>query len=169
MEVDLSEAANRLDIARVNYSSQMLLFKEVMGLDLADSIIIESKLDYTNVLVDVEKAVALAIENRNELKEHQIRIELSEMEIRRRKAALTLSIPLIDWGENRARVNAARANLEQNMLQLKGERISIEREIRTLVEQLQSSLNRLKLLLSDLMRKSFFDFDNDHPLGIPQM
>jgi outer membrane protein len=267
MEVDLSEAANRLDIARVNYSSQMLLFKEVMGLDLQDSIIIESKLDYTNVLVDVEKAVALAIDNRNELKEHQIRIELSAMEIRRRKAAgriqgdiilnydligtnksmllipletsfhdswynlqdrpgnfnaaLTLSIPLIDWGENRARVNAARANLEHNMLQLKGERVSIEREIRTLVEQLQSSLNRLKLLeknvvvaeksfeisrerysngeidsqaialererlnnayisrldsfitykllLSDLMRKSFYDFENDRPLGIPQM
>jgi outer membrane protein TolC len=263
MEVDLSAAANNLDIARVNFSSQMRMFNEVMGLNIRDSIIIESEMEYAEVLVDVEKAVLLAFENRNELKEHEIQIELSEMEIKRRKAAgriqgdilvnydligtnksllvipvetsfqsswynlqdrpgnfnaaLTLSIPLIDWGENRARVNAAIAGLEQNKLQLKGEKMSIEREIRNLIEQLNSSLRRLKLLeknvivaeksfeisrqrysngeidsqsialererlnsaytsrlesyinykllLSDLMRKTFYDFEKDIPLG----
>lgn len=263
MEVDLSEAANKLDIARVNYSSQMRLFKEVMGLNLADSIIVESNLDYTSVFIDVEKAVQLALKNRNELKEHEIQIELSEMEIKRRKAAgriqgdiivnydligtnknallipletsfqnswynmqdrpgnfsagLTIHIPLIDWGENKARVNAAEANLKQNMLQLESERISIERDIRTLAERLQSSLRRLelleknvlvaeksfeisrqrysngeidsqaialererlnnayisrlesfisyKLLLSDLMRKTFYDFEKGRSVG----
>lgn len=262
MEVDLSEAANTLDIAQVNYSSQKSLFKEVMGLDLHDSIVIEREMEYTDVIIDAEKAVQLALENRNELKEHEIQIELSEMEIKRRKAAgriqgnilvnydligtnksmlllpaatsfqdswynlqdrpgnfnaaLTLSIPLIDWGENKARVNAANASLEQNRLQLKGEKISIEREIRTLIDQLRSSLRRLKileknvlvaeksfeisrqrysngeidsqsialererlnnayishlesfitykLLLSDLMRKTFYDFESDSPI-----
>lgn len=262
MEVDLSEAANTLDIAIVNLSSQMRLFKEVMGLNLNDSIVVESSMEYSVVRIDVEKAVQLALENRNELKEYEIQIELSEMEIKRRKAAgriqgdilfnynligtdksglvipvensfqdswynlrerpgnlnaaLTLSIPLIDWGENRARVNAAHASLEQNKLQLKGEKISIEREIRTLVEQLTSSLRRLELLeknvvvaeksfeisrqrysngeidsqsialererlnnayisrlesfityklrLSDLMRKTFYDFETDRPI-----
>lgn len=262
MEVDLSAAANNLDIARVNYSSQMRMFNEVMGLNIIDSIIIESSMEYEEVLVDVEKAVQLALDNRNELKEHEIQIELSEMEIKRRKAAgriqgdilvnydlignnksllvipvetsfqnswynlqdrpgnfnaaLTLSIPLFDWGENRARVNAAMASLEQNKLQLKGEKMSIEREIRNLIEQLNSSLRRLKLLeknvvvaeksfeisrqrysngeidsqsialererlnsaytsrlesyinykllLSDLMRKTFYDFEKDLPL-----
>ncbi len=263
MEVDLSDAANILDIARVNYNSQMRLFKEAMGLDLRDSIIVDSNMEYTTVLIDVEKAVNLALVNRNELKEHEIQIELSEMEIKRRKAvgriqgniivnydligtnksmlyipletsfkdswynlqdrpgnfnaALTISIPIFDWGENRARVNAARAVLEENMLQLKGEKISIEREIRNLTEQLTSSLRRLelleknvivaeksfeisrqrysngeidsqaialererlnnayisrlesfityKLLLSDLMRKTFYDFEHDIPIG----
>ncbi|MEX0986143.1 MAG: TolC family protein, partial [Bacteroidales bacterium] len=263
MEVDLSEAANRLDLAMVNYSAQMRLFKEVMGLDLRDSIIIESDLSYTRVFVNVEMAVQRALENRNELKEDQIQIELSEMEIKRRKAAgriqgdiifnydligtnksmlvipletsfqnswynlqdrpgnfnaaLTISIPLIDWGENKARVNAARARLEQNKLQLKGEKITIEREIRTLIEQLNSSLRRLelleknvlvaeksfeisrqrysngeidsqaialererlnnayisrlesfisyKLLLSDLMRKTYYDFEGEKEMG----
>lgn len=72
-------------------------------------------------------------------------------------AALTLSIPLIDWGENKARVNAAMASLEQNKLQLKGEKMSIEREIRNLVEQLNSSLRRLKLLEKNVLvaEKSF--------------
>jgi len=263
MEVDLSGAANTLDLARVNYNSQKLIFKEMMGLDLKDSIIIEGTLEYAEVLVDVNKAVDLALENRNELKEYEIQIELSEMEIKRRKAAgriqgdilvnydligtnkslltvplgtsfqdswynlqdrpgnfnaaLTISIPLIDWGENKARVNAARASLEQNMLQMKGEKISIEREIRNLIGQLNSSQRRLvlleksvvvaeksfeisreryangeidsqaialererlnnayisrlesyiayKLLLSDLMRKTFYDFENDRPLA----
>ncbi len=263
MDVELSEAANTLGIARVNLSSQKRLFKEVMELNLNDSIIVESSMAYSEVIVDVEKAVQLALENRNELKEHEIQIELSEMEIKRRKAAgriqgdilfnynligtnksvldipvetsfqdswynlrerpgnfnaaLTISIPLIDWGENKARVNAAHASLEQNKLQLKGEKISIEREIRTLVEQMASSLRRLKLLeknvvvaeksfeisrqrytngeidsqaialererlnsayisrlesfiayklfLSDLMRKTFYDFEQDLPIS----
>lgn len=132
-------------------------------------------------------------------------------------AGLTIHIPLIDWGENKARVNAAEANLKQNMLQLESERISIERDIRTLAERLQSSLRRLelleknvlvaeksfeisrqrysngeidsqaialererlnnayisrlesfisyKLLLSDLMRKTFYDFEKGRSVG----
>ena len=35
----------------------------------------------------MEKAVSLALENRLELKENEIQIELSQMEIKRRKAA----------------------------------------------------------------------------------
>lgn len=129
---------------------------------------------------------------------------------------LTATIPIIDWGENRARVNAARSVLKQNQLQLEGERLFIESEIRTMVDRLQSSLRRLqmleknltvaeksfdisrqryangeidsqsmalererlnnayntrlsayisyKLLLSDLMRKTFFDFEKDVPV-----
>ncbi len=259
MEVDLSEAINNLDIARVNYNSQLRLFKEVMGLNLSDSITVSAGTGYKKVIVDVEKAVRLALENRNELKEYEIQVELSEMEIKRRKAAgrisgdiliaydligtdksglvipmessmsytwrnlsdrpgnfnaaLTLSLPIIDWGQNKARVKAAEATLEQNMLQLDAEKVSIERDIRTIAERLQSSLRRLelleknvevaeksfgitreryangeidsqamalererlnnayisrleafisyKLLLSDLMRKTFYDFEND--------
>lgn len=262
MEVDLGEATNNLDIARVNYTSQMQLFKEVMGLNLKDSIILNADQGYEKVFVDVEKAVRLALENRNELKEHEIQIELSEMEIKRRKAAgringdillnydiigtnksyltvpverimgytwdnmserpgnfsaaLTLSIPIIDWGQNKARVKAAEATLEQNMIQMDAEKVSIERDIRTIVNRLGSSLRRLelleknvevaeksfqitreryangeidsqamalererlnnayisrleafisyKLLLSDLMRKTFYDFENDRPV-----
>jgi len=129
---------------------------------------------------------------------------------------LTASIPIIDWGENRARVQSAKSLLKQGQLQMEGNRISIERDIRTLVDRLQSSLRRLqlleknvlvaeksfdisrqryangeidsqsmalererlnnayntrldayinyKLLLSDLMRKTFFDFEKGKPM-----
>lgn len=263
MEVDLSDATNNYDIAKVDYSSQMYNYKEALGLELADSVVIKSDMSYLPVIVDVEKAVGLAMENRLELKENEIRIELSKMDVKRQRAqgmingdillnynfigvdksdrsvpigtsfentwqdlqnrpgsfgvGLTVNIPIIDWGENRAKVNAAEAILNQNQLSLIAEKISIERDIRTTVARLQSSLRRLqlleknvivaeksfeisrqryangdidsqamalererlnnayisrlesfinyKLLLSDLMRKTFFDFENNAPVS----
>jgi outer membrane protein TolC len=203
MEVDLSEAINNYDIAGVDYNAQSSQFKEDLGLNLSDSVIIKSDLSYNQVKVDVEKAVSLALENRLELKENEIQIELSQMEIKRRKAngrisgnillnynfigvdqsklpipietsfnntwqnlnnrrgsfgvGLTLSIPIIDWGENRAKVHSAQSTLELNKIQLDAERIDIERDIRTAVYRLQSSLRRLQLLEKNVIvaEKSF--------------
>lgn len=262
MEVDLGAAENNYDIARVNYSSQANLFKEKIGIELIDSVIIKSDLEYNPVIVDVEKAVSLALENRLELKEGEIQVELTEMDIKMKKAAgringdisvnyefkgvnknyltiplettfgdtwenlknrpgsfgvgLTVNIPIIDWGENRARVRSAQATLKQNQIGLAGEKVTIERDVRTTVDHLQSSLRRLqmleknvvvaeksfgisrqrysngdidsqamalererlnnayvsrleayinyKLLLSDIMRKTFFDFEKNSSL-----
>jgi outer membrane protein len=203
MEVDLSEAINNYDIAGVDYNAQSSQFKEDLGLNLRDSVIIKSDLGYNEVNVDVEKAVSLALENRLELKENEIQIELSQMEIKKRKAdgrisgnillnynfigvdqskfpipietsfsntwqnlnsrrgsfgvGLTLSIPIIDWGENRAKVHSAQSTLEINKIQLDAERIDIERDIRTAVNRLQSSLRRLQLLEKNVIvaEKSF--------------
>lgn len=203
MEVDLSEAINNYDIAGVDYNAQSSQFKEDLGLNLSDSVIIKSDLSYNHVTVDVEKAVSLALENRLELKENEIQIELSQMEIKRRKAdgrisgnillnynfigvdqsklpipietsfsntwqnlnnrrgsfgvGLTLSIPIIDWGENRAKVHSAQSTLELNKIQLDAEKIDIERDIRTAVYRLQSSLRRLQMLEKNVIvaEKSF--------------
>jgi outer membrane protein TolC len=203
MEVDLSEAVNNYDISTVDYSSQIALFKERLGIDLVDSVAIKSDLGYIQVQVDREKAVALALENRLELKENEIQIELSQMEIKRRRAAgmingdillnynfigvdksklavpietsinntwqnmltrpgsfgvgLTVNIPIIDWGENRARVRSAQATLTQNQIQQDADRVTIERDTRTTVSRLQSSLKRLQLLEKNVVvaEKSF--------------
>ena len=203
MEVDLSEAINNNDLAGVEYNAQNAQFKEDLGINLSDSVIIKSDLSYNQVNVDAEKAVALALENRLELKENEITIELSQMEIKRIKAngrisgnillnynfigvdqskmpipietsfnntwqnlndrrgsfgvGLTLSIPIIDWGENRAKVHSAQSTLERNKIELDAERIDIERDIRTTVNRLQSSLRRLQLLEKNVLvaEKSF--------------
>jgi outer membrane protein len=203
MEVDLSEAINNYDIASVDYYAQVALFKEKLGINLTDSVVIKSDLTYNQVNVDVEKAVALALDNRLELKENQIQIELSQMEIKKRKAAgringnillnynfigvdksnigipigtsldnswlnltnrkgsfgvgLTVNIPIIDWGENRAKVNSAIATLKQNQIQQEADKVTIERDIRTTVNRLQSNLKRLQLLEKNVVvaEKSF--------------
>jgi outer membrane protein len=203
MEVDLSESVNNFDLAKVEYASQVRLFKENLGISLRDSVIINGELTYAVITVDPEQAVELAMKSRPELRESEIQIELQEMAVKRQKAqgmpsgnillnynfigvgkdprsvalgatfdqtwqnlasrpgslgiGLTASIPIIDWGENRARVASARSILKQNQLQLDGERISIESEIRTMVDRLQSSLRRLQLLEKNLTvaEKSF--------------
>jgi outer membrane protein len=203
MEVDLSESVNNYDIARVDYMSQIDMFKERLGINLSDSVNVKSDLSYNQVLVEMDKAVNLALENRLELRESEIRIELSQMEIKKTKAAgringdillnynfigvdksnldipvstslnntwqnlnnrpgsfgvgLTVNIPIIDWGENRAKVRSAQASLAQNQISFDAEKVTIERDIRATVSHLQSSLKRLQLLEKNVVvaEKSF--------------
>jgi len=63
-----------------------------------------------------------------------------------RGAALRISIPIWDWGVNKAKVQQAEARLRQDEMRLNEEKKDIEREIRSTLNQLNSSLKRLKLL-----------------------
>lgn len=203
MEVDLSDASNNYDMAQVDFAAQVRAFKQNLGISLKDSIMVKSDLFYQPIMINVEKAVELAMNNRPELRENEIRVEMQEMAIKRQKAqgmpsgtiqlnynfigvgkdprsipmggtfdqtwqnlinrpgsfgvGLTARIPLIDWGENKARVQSAQSTLRQNELQLEDNKISIERDIRTTVDRLQSSLRRLQLLEKSLViaEKSF--------------
>lgn len=63
-----------------------------------------------------------------------------------RGVSLQLTIPLWDWGVNDARVQAAQARLRQAGYSLDDEKMSVERDIRNTVNNLNSSLKRLQLL-----------------------
>ena len=58
----------------------------------------------------------------------------------------TVTVPILDWGENRALVRAAEARLKQTELARSNQLQYIETEVRNLVEQLNNSLRRLQLL-----------------------
>lgn len=259
MEVDLAEAQNNYDLALNDQGSVQNSFKELIGIDLNDSIIISGQMSYNEVVVDVNKAVDLALQNRTEIREREIRIEKDKLAIKEQKSygmisgdlnafyrktgvhnspmnsglgeninqsyadfndrpgnfgvGITINIPIIDWGENRAKVNAAEANLQKSVYEQEAVLRSIETEVKNLVADLNSSLKRLQLLeknvavaeksfeitrarfsdgdidsqalalerdrlnnaytshlsayiqyelnLSDLMRKTFFDFKNN--------
>lgn len=261
MEVDLAEARNSYDVAIINQTSSQNAFKELIGIEFSDSVIINSELKYDVVVVDLDKAISSALENRLEIREQEIQIELSKLNIKRQRSqgmiqsdlvayyqkigvsqpanvgydialnnswtdfrnrpqnygvGLNISVPIIDWGENKSRVNAAKARLKQTEYNQESVRRSIEGEVRNLVSDFNSSLKRLQLLeknvavaeksfeitrqryadgdidsqalalerdrlnnaynshlsayisyqlmLSDLMRKTFYDFQNDKPL-----
>ncbi|MDD4921098.1 MAG: TolC family protein [Bacteroidales bacterium] len=216
MEVDLAAALNNYDLAIINKSSVMNSFKELIGIELQDSVVLNGALEYKIIVVDPEKAVSLAISSRLEIREQEIQIELNKINIKRQrsegmvkgdltayfekngvskqafgtsyKAALNdsymdlqnrprnfgvgfkVSIPVLDWGENRALVNAAKAQLQQNIYRKEEVRRSIEREVRNLVAQFNSSLRRLQLLEKnvkvaeksfDITRQRFSDGDID--------
>lgn len=86
MEIDLGASQNSYDIAQVDFESEMYYLKQQLGLSLQDSIEIMGNYEYKEIHVDVEKAVQLGLENRLEIREHEIDIELSDIEIRRQKS-----------------------------------------------------------------------------------
>jgi outer membrane protein TolC len=203
MDVDLAQSMNDYDISTVSYYSQLNFFKHKLGLELADSIYLQGELVYNRIDVDEDFAVSHGLENRMELREHEISLELSEIAIKRNRSygqingtisgyyefignqknnmpisigesfgnswdvmrdrpgnfgvALTVNIPIIDWGENKAMVRAAESSLKMNQISLEEEKINIEMEIRNTVKQLRSSLRRLELLEKNLevAEKSF--------------
>lgn len=71
--------------------------------------------------------------------------------------SLSVNIPILDWGENRARVNMAKAQLQQNIYQKEVIERRIEREIRNLVANYLNSVKRVQLLEKNLevAEKSF--------------
>ncbi len=68
-----------------------------------------------------------------------------------------LSIPIWDWGVNKARVRAAQSRLRNAEYTLENERVNVIRDIRETVNQLRSSLRRLTLLEKNIIiaEKSF--------------
>jgi len=85
-EVDLGQEKNRYDLAVVEYASQMNLFKQQLGLSLQDQVNIVSQMDYVAIEVDEEIAVEYGMKNRLELRDHEIEIELSKLELKRIRA-----------------------------------------------------------------------------------
>lgn len=203
MEVDLAEAQNNFDLAIVNQNSALNSFKQFIGINLNDSVSISSEFKYEMVIVDPEKAVQLAKENRLEIREQEIQIELNKLNIKKQKSVgmiqgdltayyekigvsgqnintpfataaknsyddflnrpqnygvgFTITVPILDWGENKALVNAAKSRLKQNELRKEEVQRNIEREVRNLVADLNSSLKRLQLLEKNIVvaEKSF--------------
>jgi len=74
-----------------------------------------------------------------------------------RGVSLKISIPLWDWGVNRARVYAARARIRKADYSIENEKVNVRRDIRSTVNELQSALRRLQLLEQNVVvaEKSF--------------
>jgi len=203
MEVDLGEARNNYDVATAELQAAENYLKQLLRIDLADSLIINDDLSYLEVAVDLDKALEYGLKNRLEIREREIEQEQAEIDIKstrvenqitgrisayydligfdeapdnvrlattfneawrdlerrpgNRGVALELSIPIWDWGVNKAQVRAAEAALRQTKLSLENEKVDIERDIRNTVSRLRSSLKRLKLLEKtvDVAERSF--------------
>ena len=203
MEVDLADAQNTYDIAVLDQIASTNQFKELIGLELSDSVTLKNELIYEEVDVDSEAAVQYALENRLEIREMEIRLEMQKMSLKQQKArglpsidlnayyervgvdrqalenglgnsmsdtwmdfqrrpsnfgiGLNISIPIFDWGQNKALVRSAKARLEQLEINKEGDERSIETEVRNLVSNLHSNLIRLRLLEKNIevAEKSF--------------
>lgn len=215
MEVDLAEAQSNYDIAILRRESAVNSFKELLGINLDDNISLNSDLEYKFVIVDPEQAVRFALENRLEIREQEIQIELQQLTVKQQKSAgmiqgdidaywgkygydqkdyyvsfsksiensydyyrrnssygigLTIKIPILDWGENKALVRAAESRLKQYTLRKEEVEREIETEVRNLAASVNSNLKRLQLLEKnvsvaeksfEITRQRFSDGDID--------
>ena len=86
-EVDLAEAKNTYDVSALNLVSSTNTFKKLIGLELNATITLRSQMDeYFVINIDPDKAVEMAIQNRLEIKNREIQIELQKLQIRRQKS-----------------------------------------------------------------------------------
>ena len=86
MEVDLAEAQSNYDMELLNQSSALNSFKDLIGIELHDSVILSSELSYSIVVVDPETAVEYALANRSEIREREINTEMQKLDLKRQKA-----------------------------------------------------------------------------------
>lgn len=86
MEVDLAGAQSSYDMALLNQESSINRFKELLGISLEDSISLGNDLKYEVVIIDPDLAISYALENRLEIREQDIQIELQRLNIKRQKA-----------------------------------------------------------------------------------
>jgi outer membrane protein TolC len=203
MEVDLAQAQSAYDLALLEVEQAGIALKELLGISLSDSVTLRSEMKYKPVFVDVEKAVAMALENRLEIKESLIDAEQQQINIKRQKIqgrirgningyfervgiaepysvasfpstvstayddflnrpfsygiGLTISVPIFDWGENRALVKAAEVRLKEMSYQRQQTERGIERDVRNSAKSIGINLKRLQLLEKnvEVAEKSF--------------
>ncbi|KAA6301201.1 MAG: Outer membrane protein TolC [Candidatus Ordinivivax streblomastigis] len=86
MEVDLAEAQSNYDMEVLNQSSALNSFKELIGIQLNDGVTLSSELLYKIIVIDPERAVKLALENRSEIREQEISVELLKLDLKRQQA-----------------------------------------------------------------------------------
>lgn len=193
MEVNYSEAQNNLVAAEAAIDRLKDSFKQLIGLKLSDDITVMTELEIDSIRVDTDQAIGLALENRAEIREAEIDVELQKLNVKEvdamrdfqgnlfafyeivgvsdpatvtsnqpydlYKASLTdmtrrpnnrgvvfnVSIPIFDWGGNKAAVQSAEAELRNSELALAEEKKTIEREVRDVVRTLRESKSQLKV------------------------
>ncbi|NUO78691.1 TolC family protein [candidate division KSB1 bacterium] len=85
-EVDLAQSRNRVYSAESALHRQEDLFKQVIGMPLAERIAVQTTVDFKPFAIDLEKAIAFGMAHRSEIREQQIEKRLQEIELKRTDA-----------------------------------------------------------------------------------
>ena len=193
-EVDLAQSRNRVYSAESALNRQEDVFKQTVGMPLAEKIAVFTQVEFKPFAIDLAKALAHGLLNRSEIREQAIDKRLQEIELKRtdarselkaelsgyydltgisdaalpydtgtrelfrsswndlkdrpknRGVLFSVTMPLWDSGVNGAEVSAAKARLDQSVLSLDNERITVEREIKDVVARVREAENRLGVL-----------------------
>ncbi|MCJ7813552.1 TolC family protein, partial [bacterium] len=90
-EVDLYQFQNDLKTSEGRLEEQEASFKQLIGIPLDVNISVVTELELKPVVVDVEKAVGLALQNRSEIVEQEIAIENQKISIQQTDARVSIN------------------------------------------------------------------------------
>jgi len=202
-EVELIQYKNDLKRSEGSLAEQEAVFKQLIGLPMETKVRTVAELDLQPVVVDVEKARTMAIQNRSELVEQKITIEEQKISIKQIDARVSikgnlkgyydlsgfsdpnspwgtstqdlfnssytqlkktpnrgftfeLEVPIWDWGRNKAQVDAAKANMKRDELDLDDLKVTVGREVDDVVRSVVQTWDRVQMLAKsqEVSRKS---------------
>lgn len=81
LEVDLANARSDLFSAEASLEEQKETFKKLIGVDLNEDIGVKTSIEHADIEIDIDKALKVGLANRTELRENEIDIELSKINV----------------------------------------------------------------------------------------
>ena len=93
-EVDLAQSRNRVYSAESALNRQEDVFKQTIGMALAEKIAVFTQVEFKPFAIDLEKALAHGLQNRSEIREQAIDKRLQEIELKRTDARSELKAEL---------------------------------------------------------------------------
>ncbi|MFH1940701.1 MAG: TolC family protein [bacterium] len=89
-EVELIQYQNDLKTSEGSLQQQEAAFKQIIGIPLDRKVNVTTELELKPIVIDAEKAVGLALQNRSEIVERKIDIENSQIDIRQIDAQVAI-------------------------------------------------------------------------------
>ncbi len=178
VELQVLQADQDLASARLDLESSSLELKSFIGLNESAEFELILPDEIPDFMVDVDKAIDLAFENRSDAVAFERRKLEAKAEVARAKGQrfnmnlnasygynnagfnwaniydnpnqqavvnLGISVPLLDWGRNKARMGIAQANQELVNYSLEQEIVTFEQEIFTKVKNFQQLKDRIMI------------------------
>ena len=90
-EVDLIRDQNELKESEGRLNEQEAAFKQLIGVPLATQVKVITELELKRVVIDVTRAIGLALQNRSEIVEQQINIEDQKISIKQTDARVAIN------------------------------------------------------------------------------
>jgi outer membrane protein TolC len=85
-EVDLAQSRNRLFTAESALRRQQDIFKQTIGMPLAENVAVQTQVEFKPFPIDPARAIEYGLANRSEIRERQIDRRLQEIELKRTDA-----------------------------------------------------------------------------------
>jgi outer membrane protein len=146
-------------------------YKEIkVDLELATTQALENRTELKNTEADIELSrltvdevdsrgniSALLTANYGINRNNEVFRDLWHEFAQDRSIALTLQVPVLDWGRNNREVESAEANLNQNVLAYENQKLQIRKEIIQIANKIESAKARVEVLSKsvELAQKSF--------------